>query len=193
MLMELTQMPILSCEPDLYPDNLLSEELDISTDAKWWAIYTRSRQEKELMRRLRALEISCYCPLIPNRFRSAAGRTRTSYLPLFGNYVFVRCDSGQRYQVLQTNLVSQTLEVSDGIELARDLRQIRYLLHLGKPVQVVTRVPTGTQVRIKHGPFCGIVGTVLKQQGNSYLVVAVNFLQQGAAIKLHDGDVESLC
>ncbi len=183
-------MPILACEPDVYPDDLLNQEVE--TESHWLAIYTRSRQEKELMRRLRSLRISFYCPLLPNRFRSAAGRVRTSYVPMFGNYVFVRCSDDERDQVLQTNLVSQTLEVGDGIELTRELRQIQQLLQLGTPLQVTNRLQAGTQVRIKHGSLSGIEGTILTHQGESYLVVAVTFLQQGAIVKLHDDEVETL-
>jgi transcription antitermination factor NusG len=111
---------------------------------------------------------------------------------MFGNYVFVRCNRDQRCQVLQTNLASQTLEVGDGVELIRDLRQIQQLLQLGIPLQVTAHLRAGTQVRIRHGPLSGIVGDVLTHQGESYLEVAVNFLQQGAIVKLHDDHVESL-
>lgn len=185
-------MPILACEPDVFPDDLLCEELECDAEHSWWAIYTRSRQEKELMRRLRALEVSFYCPLAPNSHRSPSGRMRTSYLPLFGNYVFVRGDEDDRYRVLQTNLVSQTLEVPNGTELVRDLRQVQRLLQLGSPLRVVNRLPVGTPVRIKRGALAGVSGRVLKQHGQNYLVVAVNFLQQGAVVQLRDCDVDLL-
>lgn len=185
-------MPILSCEPNVYPDDLLDQESETDTECTWWAIYTRSRQEKELMRRLRALEVAFYCPLLPNSHRSASGRLRTSYLPMFGNYVFVRGDGDDRYRVLQTNLVSQTLEVPNRDELVYDLRQIQHVLQLGSPLRVINRLPIGAPVRIKHGPLCGMVGSVLRQHGESYLVVAVNFLQQGAVVQVQDCDVESL-
>jgi len=48
-------MPTLAAEIDLYPSDLLDRE-DWGENAEgrhWWALYTRSRREKELMRRLR--------------------------------------------------------------------------------------------------------------------------------------------
>lgn len=183
-------MPILSCEPDVYPDDLLCQEMDSDVKWTWWAIYTRSRQEKELMRRLRALGVAFYCPLLPSSHRSVSGCLRTSYLPMFGNYVFVRGDGGDRYRVLQTNLVSQTLDVPNGVELVHDLRQIQQLLQLGSPLRVINRLTVGARVRIKHGPLCGMVGSVLQQHGESHFLISVNFLQQGAVIQMQDCDVE---
>src|SRR5690606_16295364 len=50
-------MPILPSEPDLFPPELLDEPQLETASVPWWAMYTMARREKELMRRLRALEI----------------------------------------------------------------------------------------------------------------------------------------
>ena len=69
-------MPILPREPDIYPAELLDDALGATTDSSWWAMYTMARREKELMRRLRAMEISYYAPLVHKRSRSPGGRVR---------------------------------------------------------------------------------------------------------------------
>ena len=86
-------MPILNQEPDIFPENLLSAPEEGSPSDGWFAIYTLSRREKELMRRLRAQNIAHYGPMVPKRTRSPGGRIRTSYVPLFAGYVFVCCRS----------------------------------------------------------------------------------------------------
>jgi len=186
-------MPILEREIDVFPEDLLTAVADdIDQETKWWAVYTRSRQEKELMRGLRALDIAFYCPIIPHKTRSPSGRVRTSYIPLFSNYLFMYGDGFARYRALQTNLISNTIEVSDGLELTHDLRQIQRLIELGAPLTVEARLQPGTRVRIKHGAMAGISGVILKRDGQSHLQVAVNFLQQGALLKLEDFQVEEL-
>jgi len=91
-------MPILKCEQDLYPGDLLEwEEPADSTCEKWYAIYTRSRCEKKLMRKLCKLEVPFYSPTIPHRYRSPAGRLRVSHDLLFKNYVFIYGDEFQRH------------------------------------------------------------------------------------------------
>ena len=144
------------------------------------------------MRGLRALQIPFYCPIIPHRTRSPAGRMRTSYIPLFSNYLFMCGDGFARYRALQTNLISKTIEVADGLELTRDLRQIQRLIELGAPLSIEARLQPGARVRIKHGPLAGIAGVILKREGQSHLQVAVNFLQQGASVKLEDFQVEQV-
>ena len=85
-------MPISGPQRNLSPDNLLTLEFQREGAARglsWWAIYTRSRQEKELMRRLDSRGAHFYSPIAPHQYRSPSGRKRTSYLPLFTNYVFL--------------------------------------------------------------------------------------------------------
>lgn len=186
-------MPILDREIDVYPDDLLSRhDLGADSEARWWTVYTRSRQEKQLLRALVAMDISFYCPIIPHRFRSPAGRKRTSYLPMFTNYVFMYGDGYCRYRALTTNLISKTIEVKDGLDLTHDLRQIQRLIQLGMPLTVETKLQPGAKVRIKSGPLNGVEGVVVKRQGAEFLLIAVNFLQQGALMKLEDCEVESL-
>jgi transcriptional antiterminator RfaH len=183
-------MPILAAEVDVFPEDLLwRDDLGNECESQWWAVYTRSRQEKELMRALVALEIPFYCPILAHRFRSPSGRQRTSYLPLFANYLFMYSDGYDRHRALKTNLISRTFEVSDGLQLTNDLRQIQRLTQAGKPLSIEANFQPGCKVRIKSGPLAGVEGVVLKRQGAEFLYVAVDFLQQGALVKLEDDQV----
>lgn len=184
-------MPILAQETDIFPENLF-EVAGRETDPAvcWWALYTLSRREKDLMRRLLALEVPFYCPIIPKRNRSPAGRVRTSYVPLFHNYVFIHADEMQRYHAVSTGCVSKQMQVVDGMELTDDLRQIHGLIQAGVPLSIESRLQAGEHVRVRSGPFAGYEGAVLRREGERRLLVAVNFLQQGASILLEDCQVE---
>jgi transcription antitermination factor NusG len=156
----------------------------------WWAMYTLARREKELARRLRALEIPHYCPLIRKRFRSPSGRVRESFVPLFPGYVFLCGDQQQRYQALTTNCISRCLEVPDGTQLCRELAQIHQLIESCALVTPEARLEPGRQVRVKSGPMMGMEGTVIRRQGKEWFVIAINFLQRGAAVMLEDYQLE---
>jgi transcription antitermination factor NusG len=184
-------MPILARELDLFPDDLLEQPgLGQEADQRWWAVYTKSRHEKELMRRLRALNIAFYTPLIPRRKRSAAGRTLTTYIALFAGYVFLYGDESTRYRALTTNCVSRWLQVPDGVELTKDLRRIHQLIEAGAPLTPEARLEMGTRVRVRSGPLAGIEGIIIKRAGSTRLQISVNFLQQGASLLLEDHAVE---
>jgi transcription antitermination factor NusG len=50
----------------------------------------------------------------------------------------------------------------------------------------------GALVRVKTGPFRGFEGVVQRRQGRTHLLVAVNFLQQGASVLIDDCQVDPL-
>lgn len=186
-------MPKLAFEPDLYPDGLLERtDWTNGTEQQWWALYTRSRCEKELMRRLRGFDIPYYGPVIEKRSRSPKGRITSSFIPLFSNYVFVYGDAEQRYQALTTNCVSRDLLVSDGAELVADLRQLRRLIDTGAPITPESRLEAGARVRVRSGPLEGQEGIVVQRRGETRLLVAVRFLQQGATVQIDDCQVEKI-
>jgi transcription antitermination factor NusG len=184
-------MPVLDREIDLHPADLFEREsLAEELSRQWWAFYTRSRREKEMMRKLLALDVSFYGPVIPRRRRSPSGRVQTAYLPLFPNYVFVHGDDSSRYAALTTNCVSRCIEVGDGARLAADLRRIRRLTEHGAPLTAEQRLEAGGRVRVRSGALQGLEGVVVNRHGKTRLLVSVDFLQQGASLALDDCDVE---
>ena len=186
-------MPILAREPDEFPEGLLGRpELGRELNRWWWLLYTRSNQEKELMRRLRASGISFYTPLIPRRRCSPKGRIRVSHVPLFTGYVIMYGDVQERQTAMTSNCVSRWLVVPDGAELSLDLRQIQRLVETGVPLTPEAIFRAGMRVRIRSGPMAGLVGTIIRRHDRDHLVVAVNFLQQGASILLDGIQLERI-
>lgn len=185
-------MPILPAEPDMFPEELLNPDVEESVGQEWFALYTLSRREKELMRRLRALGVPHYGPQIKKKSRSPSGRVRESYMPLFAGYVFLRGTQQHRLQALTTNCVARCIEVRDGARLERDLRQIRQLIATDAPLTPESRLEPGQRVRVRSGSMMGLEGQVVRRRGRDWLVVAVEFLQQGASVLLEDFQVEPL-
>ena len=144
------------------------------------------------MRMLRAESVSHYAPQVAKRYRSPAGRVRTSYVPLFSNYVFLCGDEHSRYQAICTGCVQKASEVTDSLELVEDLRQIRDLINLGVPLTVESRLQPGQPVRIKSGSFAGYEGTVINRHQETRLLVTVRFMNQGVSVKLEDCQLEPI-
>ncbi|HUG92259.1 MAG TPA: transcription termination/antitermination NusG family protein [Planctomycetaceae bacterium] len=187
-------MPLLAREIDLYPHDVLDRDTpeERANGCRWWALYTLSRREKDLMRRLVDFEIPFYGPVIEKRVRSPQGRLRTSFQPLFSNYVFIYGGDEDRYTALTTGCVSRYLPVGAGDELVRDLCRIRDLIQTGAPVTIEEKLQPGTLVRVRSGALAGQEGVIIERRGRRRLLVAVNFLQQGASVELDDVAVEKL-
>jgi transcriptional antiterminator RfaH len=186
-------MPILACEPDLYPSDLFdSTQPYLETEGRWFACYCRPNQEKQLMRRLVRHEVAHYCPLVPKKNRSPAGRIRTSHIPLFTGYVFIHGDETVRYTAMTTDCVSRWLDVPDSESLEVDLKRIYQLILSGESLEAESRLVPGTPVRVRRGPFEGMSGVIIHRHGQCRLLIAVNFLQQGASVLIDQYDVEQI-
>lgn len=188
-------MPLIGPERSSFPDDVLSEAFQAAgreSGKHWRVLYTRSRMEKELMRRLVARSTPFYAPIIENRYRSPAGRQRTSFLPLFSNYVFLFGGETERYDAVTSGCVSRALDVPAEIDFLTDLRRIRALIETGVQITAESKIEAGDRVRIKSGSMLGLEGVVFKRHGQSRLLVMVDFLQQGASIELPDWEVEKL-
>lgn len=186
-------MPILTRETNLFPPDLLTrDQLGHEPELGWTALYTHSRQEKELMRKLCALDIAFYSPIVSRRQRSPAGRMRESHLPLFPNYVFLYGDEMARYRAVTTGCVAQALAVTDPDPLTHQLRQIERLLASGQDLLLHHRLQPGTRVRICQGTLTGLEGVVIREHGQTRLLVSVDFVQQGASMLIDETTLETV-
>lgn len=184
-------MPILAAEPSLFPANLLDDHIDEGNERSWFAVYTKSRQEKSLARQLLGMEIPFYLPLIP-KTNLIRGRKTTSQIPLFGSYMFLFANQEERVMALTTERIVQLLPAPQSTEIAQDLQNIRTLIHAGVPLTLESRLAIGQRVRVKSGALMGLEGVVMSRRGEDRLLVGVRFLQQGTSILIQDFQVESI-
>lgn len=186
-------MPILKQESDIFPLDLLERD-DLLSDSSlsWWCVYTKSRREKDFMRRLTTLKISHYGPIIEKRFRSPNGRLRTSYIPLFANYVFVLGNQEHRIAALSTGCPAKIETIDDREQLVHDLRQIRAVISAGVPLTPESKLESGDHVRVRSGPFADYEGTVVRREGKTRLLLTLQFLEQGVSMELDEALLEPL-
>lgn len=181
-------MPILPPEPDCHPIDLFQQ--DELAEQSWWLMYTKSRQEKQLMRRLRVIDVPHYGPQVANRRRSPAGRIRITYAPLFTNYLFVCGGDEVRYDAICTGCVLKATPITDVVDFVADLRQIYDLINMGVPLTVESRLEPGQTVRVRNGSFAGYEGVVLRREQETRLLVSVKFMEQGVSVRLEDCQLE---
>jgi transcription antitermination factor NusG len=186
-------MPILAREPSLYPEDLLTEFAPPATDVvrRWWALYTKPRQEKSLARDLFAHQIPFFLPLVPKR-SIYRGRKIRSLIPLFGGYLFLFGSDDERLRAISTNRVSQLLVVHDAESLVGDLRSIQQLLLCDAPLTLESRLQPGQRVRVTSGPFLGLEGTVEACKSGYRLIVGVRLLHRGVSLELDDARIEPI-
>ncbi len=181
-------MPILKQEIDIHPPDLL----DRPEPGQWSLLYTRSRREKDLMRHLLARGLPFYGPCAKKTYRSPAGRARTSWLPVFTNYVFLAGGPEECSIAKESSCISSVIPIADPAELVEDLRRVAKLISCDAPVQVEDMISAGEPVRIKSGPFAGCEGMVTQRRGRHVLTVTVRTIGQSVSVAIDDFAVERM-
>ena len=172
-------MPLLKREADLHPLELF--ELSVE-EYPWWIVYVRSRQEKALARHLERSGVPFYLPQVEKRMRRQ-GRTYFSYHPLFSGYLFLRPRQEQRLTVWQTRLLVNTIDVVDQQLLGGELAQLHALEQQGATLVPHPWIGPGDEVKITDGAFQGYRGLVIREKGQTRLVVSVTMLQKSIAVE----------
>jgi transcription antitermination factor NusG len=175
----------------MFPEGLLDDPAASPGDRRWWVLYTKARQEKSLARDLFALQVPFYLPKV-KKTQITRGRRTNSFVPLFAGYVFLWGSEQERVRSLMTNRISRVIAVNDPERLLFDLRQLAQLIAVDAPLTIESQLEAGDRVRVRQGPLMGLEGTVLTRRGITRLLVAVDFLQQGASVEIDDYLLEPL-
>jgi transcription antitermination factor NusG len=91
-----------------------------------------------------------------------------------------------RVSALKTNRLLTAQSVPNGEQLRLQLLRFAELIASGAPLVRESRLAPGERVRLKAGPFRGTEGVVLRRDRKTKLLVAIDFLQQGASFEVDD-------
>jgi transcription antitermination factor NusG len=162
-------VPILRKESDIYPASLFSIPIE---ESPWEIAQVRSRHEKTLARLLLDHQLPFYLPQFEKQVRRA-GRTFTSFFPLFSGYVFLRHTPATREVLWSSGAVARVIRVEDQGLLSSELEQIRSLQERGATLIVMPDLAPGDPVRITDGVFQGYLGKVVRDRDGVRLIVSI--------------------
>ncbi len=159
-------------------------EASVTTfDGTWWVAHTKSRNEKALAHDLITRDVHYFLPMTW-KARKSSRRTIRSLLPLFSGYLFFCGNEDQRIKLLQTNRVSNLIEVVDQELLVEELSQIEKALRAGAPLTPDNYVKVGKKCRVIAGPLMGLEGIVIEAKNATRLVLQVDMLGQAASVEI---------
>jgi transcription termination/antitermination protein NusG len=161
---------------------------------RWYAVYSRSRHEKQVDTMLRRQSLQTYLPL-----RRAWSRRRdrrvTVDLPALPGYLFVRCTlyGEVRARIKKTPGVIRLVESAGRpcVIPETQIASLRTVLERSFNVEAHPYFNIGDRVQVVRGPFIGTEGYLVRiAPGRHKLVVAVEFVNQAVAIKIDAADVD---
>ncbi len=168
---------------------------------RWYAVYTRSRHEKNVAHDFEKYEVEHYLPLY-ERERRWKDRRKMVAFPLFPGYLFVREDFEQKEGWVRRNLVllpkgvvrilgnpqgepipvpeQEVFNIRTVLERKMKVDPYRYDFHPGQ------------LLRIRKGPLSGVEGQLLRRRGVHKLILRVHLLCQAVSVTLSAADVEAM-
>lgn len=155
----------------------------------WFVAHTKPRTEKQLAAFCQKEGIFCVLPCYES-VRKYIRKTVLFRKPLFANYLFVRLTPLQRRTLARNRYVVNVLDVHDQEQFEAQLQQIMTALDTPREVVLAPQISEGKQVRVKSGPLRGLEGFVQSRLGVDWVVLRLDFIGSGAAVKIEANELE---
>ena len=173
----------------------VSQALLAHEEPHWYAIQTRARHEKKVATQLQSKGATTFLPLL-SQVHHWSDRRKMVHLPLFACYTFMRAVFSPEMclMVLRTGGVVRLVGVQ-GKPLPvpdKQIEDIQTLLAQKVPCKLYPFLRAGQRVRIRGGCLDGIEGLLVDVKGDRSLVISVDSILQGVALRIEGYDVEIL-
>ena len=159
------------------------------TELRWYAILTRSHQEKQVRDRLLAEGIEPFLPLSRVQ-RQWSDRKVWARSPLFRGYCFARFTLDNCLAILKTAGVARIVGILKPEPIHDEeiavLQRVAAADCATEPYEYSTE---GTWVEVIRGPLAGLRGQFVRREGHQGLVIRAALIQQAALIHIGAGEV----
>jgi len=161
----------------------------------WYAVWTRSRQEKVAASLLDALGVHHFLPM-KSEWRQWSDRKQLVTTPLFAGYLFVRMNLAidNRLQVLKIPGIAGFVGNSTGPSPIPDhqIESIHTVLKSKVECSVLPLFKEGERVRVVRGVLTGIEGKLVRISSAIRLVISVELIQKSLTVNVSPRDVLAL-
>jgi transcription termination/antitermination protein NusG len=160
----------------------------------WYAVYTRSRHEKQVGAFLQRQEIETYVPL-RCAWSSRQDRKTTIQVPALPGYVFVRCTlyAETRALIKRASGVLRMVENAGRPAAipAGQIESLRTALEHTFNAEGHPYLNVGDRVRVVRGPLLGVEGYLVRvAESRHRLVLVVDYVNQALSIEIDAASVE---
>jgi transcription antitermination factor NusG len=161
-------------------------------ESKWYAVYTRPRFEKQVLKSLVDQGIEAYLPLIKT-MRQWSDRKKIVEVPLFSSYVFVHIDRSLYDQVLQTHGAVKyiTFEGKAASIPSNQIDKLKIIVDSNEKVESTWETRhRGDQVIVSAGSLKGLQGELITKGDRKKVLVRIHGLDQNLIVEVHSSLIE---
>ncbi len=157
----------------------------------WFALWTRSRHEKQVRDQLVKKSVEVFLPTI-GKWSHWKDRKKKIDWPLFPGYVFARFVPDERIGVIKVDGVVQIIS-NNGVPSSipdEEIESIRTLVESELAFDPVPLIKEGAMVKVTHGPLRGVVGRLVRKGAHARLVLSVDLIGQAVSVEVDASDVK---
>lgn len=161
---------------------------------KWYAVYTRPRFEKQVVKELLDLGIDAYLPLIKT-MRQWSDRKKMVEVPLFSSYVFVNIDRSFYDQVLQTNGVVKyiSFEGKAATIPSEQIDNLKIIVDSNEKIEPTWETRRkGDLVMVSAGSLKGLKGELITEGDRKKVLVRIMGIDQNLTVEVHSSLIEKI-
>lgn len=160
----------------------------------WYAVYTKSRNEKKIAGWFQEKDIEHFLPLV-KKVKQWSDRRKTVEEPLFSCYVFVRIKEKEYTSVLQTPGVVRFITFEGKKVPVRDVQIEAIRKYISTGLEDISNekdfIP-GKRVRVIRGSLRGLEGHLIQILGKQRVKVEIDAIGQSVFLKIPMGGLEIL-
>jgi transcription antitermination factor NusG len=161
-------------------------------NSRWFAVWTRSRQERVAAAMLSTLGVEHYLPMTTET-RQWSDRLKAIETPLFPGYLFVRMNLNRdsRLQVLKVAGVADFVGNHSGPLPVPDqqIEGVRAVINHHLEYSLSQQWVPGDLVRVIRGPLAGIEGVLLRSNTSTQLLISIEMIHRCIAVKVSRQDL----
>ena len=152
----------------------------------WYAVYTRSRAEKQMHKLLLRAGVEAYLPL-RKELKYWSDRKKWVEEPLFRSYIFVNISEAEYYNVLNVpGAVRYITFEGKAVPIPpQQIEAIKQFIATGEELpEFEQELSPGDKVDIIAGPMKGIEGEVIDFKGKKKVKIEINGLGRAVYLEI---------
>jgi transcription antitermination factor NusG len=153
---------------------------------QWYAIYTKSRNEKKVLQFLEEANIESYLPIVKT-LKQWSDRKKWVEEPLFKSYIFVRVEARQYYNVLNVPGVVRyiSFEGKAVIVPEKQILAIQQFLNKEQDRTLISDTfMVGDRIEIIRGALMGLQGNLVQVHGKQKVKIEIESVGQSVILTI---------
>jgi transcription antitermination factor NusG len=157
----------------------------MTKEKNWFALHTKPRAEFKAEKEITDLGIENYLPAVI-KIKQWSDRKKKIKEPVLGGYIFVYADEKERVAALETNSVVRCLFENGKPAVIYDwqIENLKRFLDEKADFLINNGIAKGTKIKIKTGPFEGVIGVIVSEQNKKTLTVNLDLLNRSVSAVL---------